>query len=73
MVFDFIKGALGGAGAGSAFGPWGAGIGAVLGGVSSLGGSSSSGGGSGGYGGGGGGTMFQLASTQSICNGLYER
>ena len=53
MVFDIIKGALGGAGAGSAFGPWGAGVGAVLGGVSSLGGSSS-GGGSGGYGGGGG-------------------
>ena len=59
MVFDIIKGALGGAGAGSAFGPWGAGVGALLGGVSSLGGSSSSGGGSGGYGGGGGG--FSMA------------
>jgi len=62
MVFDFIKGALGGAGAGAAFGPWGAGAGALLGGISSLGGSSKgSSGGSGGYGGGGGGTMgFQL-------------
>ena len=62
MVFDFIKGALGGAGAGSAFGPWGAGAGALLGGISSLGGSSSGGsGGSGGYGGGGGGMRnFQL-------------
>lgn len=57
MVFDFIKGALGGAGAGSAFGPWGAGVGALLGGVSSLGGGS--GGGSGGYGG-GGGMSFEL-------------
>ena len=50
MVFDFIKGAIGGAGAGSVFGPWGAGVGALLGGVSSLGG----GGGSGSSGGGGG-------------------
>ena len=53
MVLDFIKGAIGGAGAGSAFGPWGAGIGAVLGGVSSFGG----GGGGGSSGGGGGGSM----------------
>lgn len=52
MVLDFIKGAVGGAGAGSVFGPWGAGIGAVLGGVSSFGG----GGGSGSSGGGGGGS-----------------
>ena len=53
MVLDFIKGAIGGAGAGSVFGPWGAGIGAVLGGVSSFGG----GGGSGSSGGGGGGKV----------------
>jgi len=48
MVLDFIKGAISGAGAGSVFGPWGAGVGAVLGGVSSFGGGSGSSGGGGG-------------------------
>lgn len=33
---SFLQGALGGAGAGSAFGPWGAGIGGILGGLGSL-------------------------------------
>lgn len=51
MVFDIIKAGLGGASVGSAFGPWGAGIGAGLGVISSAfdgGGSGSSGGGGGG-------------------------
>ena len=53
MVFDIIKGAIGGAGAGSVFGPLGAGIGAVLGGASSAFGGGGGGGSSGGGGGGG--------------------
>ncbi len=49
MIFDILKGAVGGASAGSVFGPWGTGIGALLGGASSAfgGGSGSSGGGGG--------------------------
>jgi hypothetical protein len=49
-IGNFIQGALGGGSVGSAFGPWGTGIGAVVGGVGSLfggGGSGSSGGGGG--------------------------
>ncbi len=51
-IGNFIQGALGGGSVGSAFGPWGTGIGAVVGGVGSLFG----GGGSGSSGGGGGGS-----------------
>tara|TARA_B100000900_G_C20499110_1_gene682928 strand:+ start:154 stop:897 length:744 start_codon:yes stop_codon:yes gene_type:complete len=49
VIFDILKGAVGGASAGSVFGPWGTGIGALLGGASSAfgGGSGSSGGGGG--------------------------
>ncbi|MCP3698759.1 MAG: hypothetical protein GY920_09435 [Aliivibrio sp.] len=52
-IGNFIQGALGGGSVGSAFGPWGTGIGAVVGGVGSLFGG---GGGSGSSGGGGGGS-----------------
>jgi hypothetical protein len=48
-IGNFIQGAIGGGSVGSAFGPWGTGIGAVLGGVGSVfgGGGGSSGGGGG--------------------------